>query len=95
MITSSAVLGLALVRSGWMNLSALGMNLAFSPAQTLELVLMTVSILKMWQFSALILIRLILTAASLAQVSSTHQYIPLQVAGNMYIFTRVQYCVMH
>ena len=43
-----AVMGLALVRSGWTMLAVLGVNHVFSPAQTGELDLITVSILKMW-----------------------------------------------
>ena len=38
------------------------MNHAFSPAQTMELVLVTVAILKMWQFSVLVLVPLVPTA---------------------------------
>ena len=59
-------MGQALVRSGWMMLAVLGVNHAFSPAQTGELGLTTVAILKMWQFSVLVFVSLVLTAALLA-----------------------------
>ena len=64
-IISSAGLGQALVRSGWMMLAVLGVNHAFSPAQTEELGLTTVAILKMWPFTVLVLVSLVLTAALL------------------------------
>jgi len=49
-----------------MMLTVLGMNLAFFPAHTMELVFITVRILKMWQFSVLVLVPLVPTAALLA-----------------------------
>ena len=61
-------MGLALVKSGWIMWAVLGANRAFSPAQTEELELTTVSILKMWQFPVLVLVLLVLTAASSAPV---------------------------
>ena len=45
-------LGLALDRSGWMMLTALALNHASSPAQTVVLDPTIVSILRMWQFTA-------------------------------------------
>jgi len=64
-IASSAGLGQALVRSGWMMLAVLGVNHASSPAQTEELGLTTVATLKMWPFIALVLVPLVPTAALL------------------------------
>jgi len=49
-------MGQALVQSGWMMLVALGVKRVFSPAQTGELDLITVSILKMWPFPVLVLV---------------------------------------
>jgi len=46
-------------------LAALGMNHAFSPAQEMELVIVTVAMLKMWQFSVPVLPPLAQTAALL------------------------------
>ena len=46
-----------------MTLAVLGVNHAFSPATTEELVYTTVAILKMWQFSVLVLVPLVPTAA--------------------------------
>jgi len=48
-----------------MMLAVLGMNHAFSPAQTGELGLTTVSTLRMWQFFVLVFVPLVLTAALL------------------------------
>jgi len=45
-----------------MMLAVLGLNHAFSPAQTEELGLTTVTILQMWQFSVLVLTLVVLTA---------------------------------
>jgi len=74
-ITSSAGLGQALVRSGWMMLTVLGVNHAFSPAQTGELDLTIVSTLKMWQFIVLVLfLQAILTAALLTVSLSMYRY---------------------
>ena len=67
-ITFLAGMGLALDQSGWM-MSVLGLSQAFSPAQTGELGLTTVPILKTWPFTVLVLVTLVLTAASLALVS--------------------------
>jgi len=47
-------MALALVRFGWMMLVVLGVSHVFSPAQTGELVFMTVAILKMWLFPVLV-----------------------------------------
>ena len=44
-------------------LAVLGVNHAFSPAQTEELVYMIVAILKMWPFCVLVLFPLVPTAA--------------------------------
>ena len=68
-ITSSAGLGQALVQSGWMTLVVLGVNHAFSPATTEELVYMTVAILKMWQFTVLVLFHGLVPTAALHLVS--------------------------
>ena len=46
-------------------MAVLGVNHAFSPAQTEELGLTTVAILKMWPFTVLVLVSLVLTAALL------------------------------
>ena len=62
---SSAGLGLALVQSCWIMFVALGVNHAFSPVQIMGLVFITVPILKMWPFSVLVLVPLVLTAALL------------------------------
>ena len=48
-----------------MMLAALGMNRAFSPAQEMELVIVTVAMLKMWQFFVPVLPPLAQTAALL------------------------------
>ena len=58
-------MGQALVESGWMMLAVMGVNHAFSPAQTGELGLTTVPILKMWPFTVLVLVSLVQTAALL------------------------------
>jgi len=68
-ITSSAGLGQALVRSGWMMLAVLGVNHAFSPAQTGELGLTTVPIMRMWQFIVLVLVHQGIPTAALLTVS--------------------------
>ena len=69
---SSAGMALALVRFGWMMLVVLGMSHVFSPAQTSELVFITVAILKMWLFPVLVPVPPVPTAALLAlQVSLT------------------------
>jgi len=61
---------LALVRFGWMMSVVLGVSHVFYPAQTVELVFMTVAILKMWLFPVLIPVPPVPTAALLAlQVS--------------------------
>ena len=57
-------MALAWVRSGWMMLAVLGLNHVCSPAQTGELGLTTVPILKMWQFPVLAFVSLALTAAT-------------------------------
>ena len=54
MSLSSAGLGPASVRSGWMMLAVLRVIHAFSPVQARELDLTTVSILKMWPFTVLV-----------------------------------------
>ena len=75
-MTSSSItflhagMGQALVRSGWTMLAVLGVNHAFSLAQTKELGPTTVTTLKMWPLPVLGLSPLVLTAASL---------LPLQV----------------
>ena len=66
---SSAGMALALVGSGWMMLVVLGVSHVFSPAQTGELVFMTVPILKMWLFPVLVPVSLVLTAVVLVPVS--------------------------
>lgn len=48
-----------------MILAALGMNHAFSPAQEMELVIVTAAMLEMWQFSVPVLPPLAQTAALL------------------------------
>ena len=48
-----------------MTLAVLGLSRAFSPAQTEELGLTTVAILKTWPFPVLVFVLLVLTAASL------------------------------
>ena len=50
--SASAGLDLVLDQSGWIMLFVLVMNHASSPAQTGELEYITVTILKMWQFTA-------------------------------------------
>jgi len=62
-------MALDLVRFGWIMLVVLGVSHVFSPAQTGELVSITVSILKMWLFPVLIPILLVLTAVILVPVS--------------------------
>jgi len=68
-IVFSAGLGQALVESGWMMLAVLGVNHAFSPAQTGELGLTTVPTLKMWQFIVLVLVSLDKAPTAAVQVS--------------------------
>ena len=68
----SAGLGLALVQSGWMMLAVLGMNHVFSPAQTGELGWRSVTTLKMWPFTVLVLVPLVPTAALLAVSLAMH-----------------------
>ena len=63
--TFSAGMGQALVQSGWMMLTVLGVNHVFCPVQTEELGPTTVSTLKMWPFPVLVLGSLVPTAASL------------------------------
>ena len=58
-------MGQALVQSGWMMLTVLGVNHVFCPVQTEELGPTTVSTLKMWPFPVLVLGSLVPTAASL------------------------------
>ena len=70
----SAGFVLASVQSGWMMLAVLGVNHAFSLAQTGELGLTTVPIMRMWLFTVLVLVFLVPTAASVAPVSLV-QYI--------------------
>ena len=60
---------MALVRSGWMMLTVLGVNHVFCPAQTGELGLTTVPIMRMWLFPVLVLVFLVPTAASVVPVS--------------------------
>jgi len=67
-ITFSAGMSLALDQSGGMTL-CVRLSHAFSPAQTRELGLTTVPILKTWPFTVLVVVTLVLTAASLALVS--------------------------
>lgn len=64
---SSAGLGKALVRYGWMMLAVLQLqvNHVFSPAETAGLDFITVPILKMWQFHVLVLVFLISETAAL------------------------------
>ena len=66
---SSAGMALDLVGSGLMKLVVLGVSHVFSRAQTGELVFITVSILKMWQFPVLVPVSLVLTAVVLVTVS--------------------------
>ena len=66
---SSAGMALALVGSGWTMLVVLGVSHVYSRAQTGELVFITVSILKMWQFPVLVPVSLVLTAVVLVTVS--------------------------
>ena len=58
-----------LVKSGWMMLAVLGVNHAFSPAQTGELGFTTVPTLKMWQFIVLVLVSLDKAPTAAVQVS--------------------------
>ena len=60
--SSAGYLALALVGSGWMMLAVLGVNFAFSPAQTGELGPTTVTIPTTWQFPVLVPVTLVLTA---------------------------------
>jgi len=62
---SSAGLGQALIGSGWMMLAVLGVNHVFSPAEIGGLDRITVSILKMWQFSVLVVVLLVPETAAL------------------------------
>jgi len=71
---SSAGMALDLVRSGWIMLVVLGVSHVFSPAQTMELVFITVSILKMWIFPVLVPVSLILTAVIIVPVSLSLYY---------------------
>ena len=66
---SSAGMALDLVRSGWMMLVVLGVSHVFFPAQTGELVFITVPIPKTWQFRVLVPVSLVLTAVVLVPVS--------------------------
>ena len=65
MSLSSAGLGLASVRSGWMMLAVLRVIHAFSPVQAGELDLTTVTILKMWPFTVMVLVLLLPESAAL------------------------------
>ena len=78
-----AVMGQALVRSGWMMLAVLGVNHVFSPAQTGELDLITVSILKTWPFPVLVLSPLLTAALSAQRVPLLSQPSSLQVIPEM------------
>jgi len=69
-------LGQALVESGWMMLAVLGVNHAFSPAQTGELGLTTVPTLKMWQFIVLVLVSRDKALTAVQTVSLGHNHNP-------------------
>ena len=80
-------LDLALDRSGWMMSVVLVWNHVSPPAQTAELDHTTVSILKMWPYTAVVFVSLVPSLHQLHQLHHLHLLPPVVLVSNVLGFS--------